>query len=95
MYIDEKDLIELQSPHVSSVGQIKEPYQKRYYFNPMNLPYNLEQASSYSARQLPNGEKASFSTSKHASSTPKGPRLNRYYERLKPFYKLKEPKTQD
>ena len=58
----------------------------------MNLPYNLEQASSYSARQLPNGEKATFSTSKH-SSAPRGPRLNRYYDRLKPFYKLKEPRN--
>lgn len=42
IFIDEKELIELQSPHVSSNGQIKEPYQKRYYFNPMNLPYSLE-----------------------------------------------------
>ena len=50
MYIDEKDLIELQSPHVDRNNQIKEPYQKRYYFNPMNLPYNLEQNSSYSSR---------------------------------------------
>ena len=42
MYLDEKDLIELQSPHSDRAGAIKEPYQKRYYFNPMNLPYNLE-----------------------------------------------------
>jgi len=49
MYLDEKDLIELASPHNDRNGQIKEPYQKRYYFNPMNLPYNLEQNSSYSS----------------------------------------------
>lgn len=30
----------------------------------MNLPYNLEQPSSYSARQVPMGEKVGFSTSK-------------------------------
>ena len=50
MYIDERELIELSSPHANSVGQIKEPYQKRYYFNPMNLPYNLEQPSNYSVK---------------------------------------------
>lgn len=60
----------------------------------MNLPYNLEQASSYSARTPPAGEKASFSTTKNHGQ-PKGPRLNRYYETLRPYYKLKEPKKQD
>lgn len=66
-YLDESDLIELQSPHQTGQNQIKEPYQKRYYFNPMNLPYNLEQPSSYSARQVPMGEKVGFSTSKQHS----------------------------
>ena len=47
----------------------------------MNLPYNLEQPSSYSARPLAPGEKP-----KHGEN--KGPRLNRYYENLKPYYKL-------
>ena len=41
-YIDEKDLIELPNPSDQSNGSINEPYQKRYYFNPTNLPYNLE-----------------------------------------------------
>ena len=47
----------------------------------MNLPYNLELPSSYSARPLAPGEKP-----KHGEN--KGPRLNRYYENLKPYYKL-------
>ena len=51
----------------------------------MNLPYNLEQSQNYSAKQLPVGEKASGSM-----SDKKGPRLNRYYENLKPYYKLKD-----
>lgn len=41
-YIDEKDLIDLPNPTDQGQGQINEPYQKRYYFNPSNLPYNLE-----------------------------------------------------
>ena len=86
LYIDERELIELPAPHQQDQGQINEPYQKRYYFNPMNLPYNLEQSASYSARVPPPGEK---STSKSAEN--RGPRLNRYYENLKPYYKLKEP----
>ena len=95
MYIDEKDLIELQSPHTDRAGQIKEPYQKRYYFNPMNLPYNLEQNSSYSARQAPEGEKPGFRANKQASVQTKGPRLNRYYETLRPYYKLRPPIESD
>lgn len=93
VYIDEKDLIELQSPHASAGNQIKEPYQKRYYFNPMNLPYNLEQASSYSNTKNP-FEKSTFSTTKN-QGPHKGPRLNRYYTQLKPYYKLKEPRNLD
>lgn len=41
-YIDEKEFIELPSPYDQSSGSIKEPYAKQYYFNPNNLPYNLE-----------------------------------------------------
>ena len=48
----------------------------------MNLPYSLEQAHSYSVRQPAPGEK-------NPVSEKKGPRLNRYYEKLKPYYKLK------
>ena len=33
-YIDEKDLIDLPSPSEQGLGQINEPYQKKYYFNP-------------------------------------------------------------
>ncbi len=43
-YIDEKDLIELPNPTDQQNGQINEPYQKRYFFNPQNLPYSLEQS---------------------------------------------------
>ena len=50
----------------------------------MNLPYSLEQPSSYSA--IPNKEKASG----HKNNEQRGPRLNRYYETLKPYYKLKD-----
>lgn len=48
----------------------------------MNLPYSLEQAHSYSAKQPVPGEKNSV-------TERKGPRLNRYYENLKPYYKMK------
>lgn len=41
MYMDEKLLIELPNPSSQSDG-VNEPYQKRYYFNPNNLPYSLE-----------------------------------------------------
>lgn len=81
-YIDEKELIELPPPTQNSEGQINEPYQKRYYFNPNNLPYSLEQAHSYSMRTPAPGEKNSV-------AEKRGPRLNRYYETLKPFYKVK------
>lgn len=50
-YIDEKDLIMLPSPYDQSSGSIKEPYAKQYYFNPNNLPYNLEQSLSYGAEK--------------------------------------------
>ena len=85
-YIDERDLIELPPPTQNSEGQINEPYQKRYYFNPMNLPYNLEQSHVYSSRQAAPGEKNSV-------TERKGPRLNRYYETLKPYYKKRNAET--
>jgi len=44
----------------------------------------LEQAHGYSIRQPAPGEKNSV-------SERKGPRLNRYYEFLKPYYKSKNP----
>lgn len=87
MFIDEKMLIELPNPAQQSDG-VNEPYQKRYYFNPNNLPYSLEQSHSYSARTIPAGEKVT-AADKQAAQGNKGPRLNRYYETLKPFYKLK------
>jgi hypothetical protein len=87
MYLDEKQLIELPNPSSQSDG-VNEPYQKRYYFNPNNLPYSLEQPHSYSARVTPAGEKPS-AADKQAAQGNKGPRLNRYYEKLKPYYKLK------
>lgn len=43
-YIDEKDSIELPNPTEQGNGGINEPYQKKYYFNPQNLPYSLEQS---------------------------------------------------
>ena len=46
-YIDEKELIELPNPSDQGNGSINEPYQKRYYFNPQNLPYSLEQSHQY------------------------------------------------
>lgn len=58
MYLDEKLLIELPNPSTQSEG-VNEPYQKRYYFNPNNLPYSLEQPHAYSAKVVPVGEKPS------------------------------------
>lgn len=57
----------------------------------MNLPYNLEQSASYSAKGVPPGEKHTGAKTQEQ----RGPRLNRYYENLKPYYKLKEPIAQD
>lgn len=79
-YIDEKDFIELAQPGEQTEGQINEPYQKRYYFNPTNLPYTLEQPHSYSAKNQSDAK----------GTDKRGPRLNRYYEKLKPYYKLQK-----
>lgn len=84
LYIDERELIELPAVNSTGEGTINEPYQKKYYFNPNNLPYSLEQPHAYSSVTRPVGEKSGSTLEK------KGPRLNRYYENLKPYYKLKE-----
>lgn len=82
-YIDERDFIELPSPYDQSSGSIKEPYAKQYYFNPNNLPYNLEQAHGFGAQSgLPQSKVA------QQRQGLAGPRLNRYYEKLKPYYRL-------
>lgn len=49
LYIDEKDLIELPVQQQND-GAINEPYQKRYTFSTLNLPYSMEQPYSYSAK---------------------------------------------
>lgn len=38
-YIDERDAIELPPLTEQTEGLVNEPYQKRYIFNPLNLPY--------------------------------------------------------
>ena len=91
LYIDERELIELPAPNQQDTNQINEPYQKRYYFNTSNLPYSLEQPASYSMRAPAPGEKSN----NKPNPGERGPRLNRYYEHLKPYYKLKEPKEND
>lgn len=77
-YIDERDFIELPNPSDSSNGQINEPYQKKYYFNPQNLPYTLEQSTQYSQAPQNGGQGRRNAV----------PRLNRYYEKLKPYYHI-------
>jgi len=89
LYIDERELIELPAPNQQGEGQINEPYQKRYYFNPHNLPYSLEQSHAYSSIQKVVGEKHQGGGA-GAAGEKKGPRLNRYYDNLKPYYKLKD-----
>lgn len=83
-YIDERELIELTFKPAD--GQINEPYQKRYNFSPLNLPYSFEQPHSYSARQ---GPAAPHNSNSNSVMERKGPRINRYYENLPPYYKLK------
>ena len=72
-------------PHQSESSTVNEPYQKKYYFNPNNLPYNLEQPPSYSARVISPSDKTLSKL-----SDQRGPRLNRYYETLRPYYKIKK-----
>jgi len=59
---------------------VNEPYQKRYIFNPLNLPYQLERAYCGPAG---NNQDANKLADKRGM-----PKLNRYYEKLKPYYKL-------
>jgi len=49
----------------------------------LNLPYQLEQPHNYSQKPF-----------EGKGADKKGPRLNRYYEKLPPFYKLKGPSDQ-
>lgn len=42
LYIDENNLIELPQANSQPDGAINEPYQKRYTFNTLNLPYSFE-----------------------------------------------------
>ncbi len=41
-YIDERDAIELPPVTEQTEGLVNEPYQKKYFFNPYNPPYQLE-----------------------------------------------------
>lgn len=43
-HLDDKEAIDLPNPTEQGNGTINEPYQRRYYFNPSNLPYSLEQS---------------------------------------------------
>jgi hypothetical protein len=79
-FIDERDAIELPPLTEQTEGLVNEPYQKRYIFNPLNLPYQLERV--YCAISA-NGADAKSVADKRGM-----PKLNRYYEKLKPFYKL-------
>lgn len=42
MYYDERDAIDVPAPTDHTEGTINEPYQKKYMFNPSNIPYQLE-----------------------------------------------------
>jgi hypothetical protein len=79
-FIDERDAIELPPLTEQTEGLVNEPYQKRYIFNPLNLPYQLERAYCGPAG---NNQDASKLADKRGM-----PKLNRYYEKLKPYYKL-------
>jgi hypothetical protein len=85
LYLDEKDTIEVPVPTQQNDGSINEPYQKRYFFSPLNLPYSLEQPHSYSSRLGPPAP---------GVQDKKGPRLNRYYDKLPTYYKLKNTMDQ-
>lgn len=72
-------------------GLVNEPYQKRYMFNPLNLPYQLERAFAGHCSSNSNGSentKPPFSGVDKSGVRGNGPRLNRYYETLKPYYKI-------
>ena len=44
LYIDERDAIDVPPPTDTTEGVVNEPYQKKYLYNPNNLPYPLEKA---------------------------------------------------
>jgi hypothetical protein len=63
---------------------VNEPYQKKYFFNPYNPPYQLEKPIG-----IVNGVLGPVNGSENKLYDKRGvPRINRYYEKLKPFYKL-------
>ena len=67
---------------------MNEPYQKKYFFNPMNPPYQLEKPlgmyqPNFSVSSSNNGSLESKLYDKRG-----GPKINRYYDKLKPYYKL-------
>jgi hypothetical protein len=45
-YIDEREAIELPPVSEQTEGLVNEPYQKKYFFNPYNPPYQLEKPIS-------------------------------------------------
>ena len=92
-FIEEKDLIELPNPSEQGNGAINEPYQKRYYFNPQNLPYSLEQSHLYGQSSSGANERQSIIQQKRSGIS--GPRLNRYYEKLKPYYRIDFEKVEE
>ena len=84
-------MIELPNPSDQSNGSINEPYQKRYYFNPTNLPYSLEQSHQYG--QVSESRVTSIASQKRGGQG--GPRLNRYYDKLKPYYRVDMTKVEE
>ena len=81
-YIDEKDAIELPPITDQTEGLVNEPYQKRYIFNPLSLPYQLERACFPGSSSTLEG--------KGYEKRSGAPKLNRYYDKLKPFYHLEK-----
>ena len=79
-YLDEREAIELPPISDQTDGLVNEPYQKRYVFNPLSLPYQLERAFVQSTG-------STLETSKTYEKRG-APKLNRYYEKLKPYYKI-------
>lgn len=83
-YIDEREAIELPPVSEQTEGLVNEPYQKKYFFNPYNPPYTLEKPISI---QSSSGGATGPGESKLYDKRGV-PKINRYFERLKPFYKL-------
>lgn len=78
LYIDEKDAIEV--PPIDANEPVSD-FQKKYYMGASNLPYQLErpQGLQYNGGEVQGGK-----------FDRKAPKLNRYYEKLRPYYKIKE-----